>query len=50
MLHEAVRRGCDLAFLNPSDEGFGMYQDLGFAEALPYRVYSALVVTVGAAE
>jgi ribosomal protein S18 acetylase RimI-like enzyme len=50
VLHEGVRRGCDLAFLNPSDLGFGMYAALGFAEAPPYRIYRALAETGFAAE
>jgi GNAT superfamily N-acetyltransferase len=39
VLHEAVRRGCDLAFLNPSDSGYGVYRRLGFRDAAPNRIY-----------
>jgi GNAT superfamily N-acetyltransferase len=50
VLHEAVRRGCDLAFLNPSPRGHGVYAGLGFRDAAPWRVYSAFAETDGAAE
>ena len=50
VLHEGVRRGCDLAFLNPSDEGYGVYARLGFADAPSWSVYSTLAETVGDAE
>lgn len=39
VLHEAVRRGCDLAYLNPSEIGYGVYRRLGFADAAPNRIY-----------
>lgn len=45
-LHEGERRGCDLAFLNPSDLGYGLYAELGFQDALPWRVYRAPMATV----
>jgi ribosomal protein S18 acetylase RimI-like enzyme len=41
VLHEAVRRGCDLAFLNPSDLGYGVYRELGFTDAPGWRVHAA---------
>ncbi len=41
VLHEARRRGCDLAFLNPSPAGYGVYAGLGFADAPPWRIYQA---------
>lgn len=49
VLHEAVRRGCDLAFLHPSEQGHGVYARLGFEDAPGYRVYSTLAETAGAA-
>lgn len=49
-LHEGERRGCDLAFLNPSDLGYGTYAALGFEDAPPWRIYSARTATVLAAE
>lgn len=39
-LHEGLRRGCDLACLNPSDLGYGLYAGLGFSDAPPWRVYA----------
>ncbi|MCU1594625.1 MAG: family N-acetyltransferase [Frankiales bacterium] len=45
-LHEGERRGCDLAFLNPSDLGYGVYAELGFVDAPPWRVYSAPMAAV----
>jgi GNAT superfamily N-acetyltransferase len=39
VLHEAVRRGCDLAFLNPSTSGYAVYARLGFTDVLPWRVW-----------
>lgn len=39
VLHEAVRRGCDLAYLNPSDLGHGVYAGLGFTDAPPLQVW-----------
>lgn len=39
VLHEAVRRGCDLAYLNPSDLGRGVYAGLGFTDAPPLQVW-----------
>jgi GNAT superfamily N-acetyltransferase len=50
VLHEGRRRGCDLAFLNPSPMGHGMYGRLGFEDAPGWRVYRTLADTVGAAE
>ena len=41
VLQEAVRRGCDLAFLNPSELGEGVYRSLGFADAPGWRVHRA---------
>ena len=40
VLHEARRRGCDLAYLNPSDLGYGVYARLGFADAPGWQVYA----------
>lgn len=42
VLHEGVRRGCDLAFLNPSELGYGVYAALGFTDALPWRIHAPL--------
>ena len=39
VLHEAVARGCDLAYLNPSPSGHGVYRALGFEDAAPHRIY-----------
>lgn len=39
VLLEGARRGCDLAFLNPSDEGYGVYAALGFTDAPGWSVY-----------
>jgi len=39
VLHEAVRRGCDLAYLNPSDLGYAVYRALGFTDAPGWRVH-----------
>ncbi|MGB8650710.1 MAG: GNAT family N-acetyltransferase [Mycobacteriales bacterium] len=39
VLHEAARLGCDLAFLNPSEPGRGVYARLGFEDAPPWRVF-----------
>jgi GNAT superfamily N-acetyltransferase len=39
VLHEGRRRGCDLAYLNPSPLGYGVYARLGFTDAPPWRVY-----------
>jgi GNAT superfamily N-acetyltransferase len=50
VLHEGVHRGCDLAFLNPSDEGYGVYAALGFTDAPGWSVYRTLADTVGEAE
>ena len=41
VLHEARARGCDLAFLNPSDLGYGVYARLGFRDAPGWRVHAA---------
>ena len=40
VLHEGRRRGCDLAFLNPSDLGRGVYAALGFTDAPPWHVFA----------
>ena len=42
VLHEAVHRGCDLAFLNPSDEGYEVYARLGFEDQPGWQVYRPL--------
>jgi len=39
VLHEGVRRGADLAYLNPSDSGEPVYRALGFTDAPPLRVW-----------
>ena len=39
VLHEGVRRGCDLAYLNPSESGNPVYRALGFTDAPGFRVY-----------
>ena len=41
VLHEASARGCDLAYLNPSDLGYGTYARLGFTDAPGWRVHGA---------
>jgi ribosomal protein S18 acetylase RimI-like enzyme len=41
VLHEGRRRGCDLAYLNPSPLGYGVYAALGFTDAPPWRVHGA---------
>jgi GNAT superfamily N-acetyltransferase len=41
VLHEARRRGCDLAYLNPSDLGYGVYARLGFTDAPGWGVFQA---------
>jgi ribosomal protein S18 acetylase RimI-like enzyme len=38
-LHGAAAAGCDLAYLNPSEIGYGMYSSLGFVDALPMRIW-----------
>jgi GNAT superfamily N-acetyltransferase len=38
-LQRAAAGGCDLAYLNPSEIGYGVYTSLGFADALPMRVW-----------
>jgi GNAT superfamily N-acetyltransferase len=40
VLHEARARGCDLAYLNPSDMAYGVYSRLGFAPAVGWRVHA----------
>ena len=50
VLHEGRRRGCDLAFLNPSEQGHAVYARLGFEDQPGYRVYRTLAETAGAAE
>lgn len=42
VLHEGRRRGCDLAYLNPSELGRGVYAALGFADAPGWRVHAGL--------
>ena len=39
-LAEARARGCQIATLQPSDEGIAVYRRLGFVEATPYQVLS----------
>jgi GNAT superfamily N-acetyltransferase len=39
VLAHARGLGCDLAYLNPSDVGVGMYSSLGFKGALPMRIW-----------
>ena len=39
VLHEGVRRGADVAYLNPSDLGDPVYRALGFVDELPWRVW-----------
>lgn len=41
VMHEARARGCDLAYLNPSDLGYGVYARLGFVDAPGWRVHGA---------
>jgi GNAT superfamily N-acetyltransferase len=41
VLHEARARGCDLAYLNPTDMGYGVYARLGFTDAPGWRVHAA---------
>ncbi|MDX6197385.1 MAG: hypothetical protein QOJ79_536 [Actinomycetota bacterium] len=38
-LQRAAASGCDLAYLNPSETGYGVYASLGFVDALPMRVW-----------
>jgi ribosomal protein S18 acetylase RimI-like enzyme len=40
VLHEGVRRGADLAYLNPSDSGEPVYRALGFADAPGWAVWA----------
>ncbi|MFN2537483.1 MAG: GNAT family N-acetyltransferase [Mycobacteriales bacterium] len=42
VLHEGRRRGCDLAFLNPSELGYRVYAGLGFVDAPGWRVHAPL--------
>jgi ribosomal protein S18 acetylase RimI-like enzyme len=42
VLHEGLAKGCDLAFLNPSDLGYGTYARLGFADVAPFRIYAGI--------
>ena len=49
VLHEAARRGCDLAFLNPSEQGYPVYARLGFEDQPGWRVYRTLADAAGAA-
>lgn len=39
VLENARAMGCDLAYLNPSDLGYGMYAALGFKGTVPMRVW-----------
>ena len=43
VLHEGRRRGCDLAFLNPSDVGYAGYARLGFTDAPGWRVHAPVL-------
>ena len=38
-MQRAAAAGCDLAYLNPSEIGYGMYASLGFVDAPPMRVW-----------
>jgi GNAT superfamily N-acetyltransferase len=38
-LRLAADAGCDLAYLNPSDIGYGVYARLGFEDAPPLRIW-----------
>jgi GNAT superfamily N-acetyltransferase len=38
-LQRAAAAGCDLAYLNPSEIGHGVYASLSFVDALPMRVW-----------
>jgi predicted N-acetyltransferase YhbS len=38
-LRRARDAGCDLAYLNPSDAGYGVYASLGFVDAAPMRIW-----------
>lgn len=40
LLHRAHELGADLAYLNPSTLGSGMYLCLGFQEVAPWRIWS----------
>jgi ribosomal protein S18 acetylase RimI-like enzyme len=40
VLHEGLRRGADLAYLNPSDSGEPVYRALGFADAPGWAVWA----------
>lgn len=40
VLHEAARRGADLAYLNPSDSGEPVYRGLGFTDAPGWDVWA----------
>lgn len=39
LLHRAVRTGCDLGYLNPSELGYGVYARLGFVDVSPFRIW-----------
>lgn len=39
-LQRAASYGCDLAYLNPSEIGYGVYASLGFVDAPPMRVWA----------
>jgi predicted N-acetyltransferase YhbS len=38
-LREAAAAACDLAYLNPSEIGYGVYASLGFVDAAPMRIW-----------
>jgi GNAT superfamily N-acetyltransferase len=38
-MRQAAAAGCDLAYLNPSEIGYGMYASLGFTDAPPMRIW-----------
>ncbi len=42
VLHRARDQGADLAYLNPSDLGYGAYRKLGFLDAPGWRIWSPL--------
>lgn len=42
VVHRARERGADLAYLNPSDLGYGAYRKLGFVDAPGWRIWSPL--------
>jgi len=50
VLHVAARRGCDLAFLNPSDLGYGVYRSLGFEDVPGWRVHMSIPQGTGSSK